>query len=194
MIQKIINGIRSVIIRLVKEPLVKITCTLIAAVIGGWLGATFQENSWREQYNLSMIESDRQQAEEIFNEVSRLMDDRFYKTRRLLSAHSQHDSIKIEIYKQSLISQLEEWNANRRRMYSLIEGYYGVKYSNFFIYNIQDHFAKISNYILSPYEKNIDLDKIRIELDSIDRNIAIFNKMMLNAIKNNKIGRFCSDS
>lgn len=79
-------------------------------------------------------------------------------------------------------------------MYSLVEGYYGVKYSNFFIYNIQDHFAKISNYILSPYEKNIDLDKIRIELDSIDRNIAIFNKMMLNAIKNNKIGRFCSDS
>lgn len=194
MLKKILNGIRNVIIRLVKEPLVKITCTLIAAVIGGWLGATFQENSWREQYKLSMIECDRQQAEDIFNEVSRLMDDRFYKTRRLLSAYTQHDSIKIETYKQSMLMQLEEWNANRRMMYSLIEGYYGVTFSKFFIYNIQDSFAKISNYMLSPYEKSIDYEKIKAELVSIDRNIAVFNKMMLNAIKQNRIGRFSSDT
>lgn len=194
MLKKILNGIRNVIIRLVKEPLVKITCTLIAAVIGGWLGATFQENSWREQYKLSMIECDRQQAEDIFNEVSRLMDDRFYKTRRLLSAYTQRDSIKIETYKQSMLMQLEEWNANRRRMYSLIEGYYGVTFSKFFIYNIQDSFAKISNYMLSPYEKSIDYEKIKAELVSIDRNIAVFNKMMLNAIKQNRIGRFSSDT
>lgn len=90
--------------------------------------------------------------------------------------------------------QLEEWNANRRRMYSLIEGYYGVTFSKFFIYNIQDSFAKISNYMLSPYEKSIDYEKIKAELVSIDRNIAVFNKMMLNAIKQNRIGRFSSDT
>lgn len=48
--------------------------------------------------------------------------------------------------------------------------------------------------MLSPYEKSIDYEKIKAELVSIDRNIAVFNKMMLNAIKQNRIGRFSSDT
>lgn len=141
-----------------------------------------------------MIESDRQQAEEIFNEVSRLMDDRLYKTRRLLSVYSQNDSSKIETCRLSLSTQLEEWNANRHRMYSLIEGYYGAKFCTFFKTRIQNPFANTGNHILYTGAKELkDQTKIKADLETIEKDINIFNKMMLDAIINNKVGRFSED-
>lgn len=191
---EIVRLCKSTAIRFAKEPLVKVTCTLIAALLGGWLGATFQENSWKEQYKLSMIESDRKQAEEIFKEVSRLMDDRYYKTRRLLSAYSQNDSSKIQMCRQSLILQLEGWNANRHRMYSLIEGYYGSKFVNFFKTNIQKPFATTGNHIIYSGAKTIeDQIKLKKHLESIESNIELFNKLLLDAIISNKVGRFSED-
>lgn len=181
--------------KLINEPFVKITCTVVAGLVGGLLAANFQENSWREQNRLSMIESDRRQAEIIFNDVSRIMDDRFYKTVRLLSAYRQNDSIKIQKYRQSLTEQLEEWNANRHRVYSLLEGYYGVRFSDFFNKNIQHPFALTGNHIIYHGAKTKE-DQIKIQnyLDSLEPNIAVLNKMMLTAIKRNQIGRFSEDS
>lgn len=183
------------IIRSLNEPFVKVTCTIIAGILGWWLGAQYQDKNWKEQYTLSTMESDRKQAEVIFNEISRLMDDRYYKTVRLLSAYKQNDSIKIQRYTQSLILQLEEWNANRHRNYSLIEGYFGIQFKTFYKQKIQEPFAQTGNHIIYTGAATVkDQNMLSKKLNSIEVNITIFNRMMLNAIKQNKVGRFNSDS
>lgn len=190
-IKKFFKGCSRFPRHMLHEPLIKITCTVIGGIIGIVLGALYQEKSWREQYNLSMLESDRKQAERIFNEVSCLMDDRYYKTVRLLSAYKQNDSIKIQRYRESLIIQLEEWNSNRHRMQSLIEGYYGPEFCDFFKTRIQHNFATTGNHIIySGAKTSIDQKILNKNLETLDHNITLFNHMMLTAIKQNKIGRF----
>lgn len=177
-----------------KEPLIKITCAFIAVVGGTAIGTLYQHKSSEEQNYLLMIENDRKQAEHIFNEVSNLMDDRLYKTRRLLSAYVQDDNEKVEYSKQSLVSQLEIWNANLGRMYTLIEEYYGVKFRNFFKNRIQDPFTDTGNHIIYEGAKTVqEQNKIRSTLKQIEADIDVFDKMMLNAIINNRVGRFSED-
>lgn len=183
------------IIRFLNEPFVKITCTIIAGLLGWVLGAIYQDNHWREEYTLSMMESDRKQAEAIFNEISSLMDDRHYKTVRLLSAYKQNDSAKIQYCRNSLLLQLETWNANRHRNFSLLEGYFGPEFASYYKKHIQHPFAVTGNHILYSGASTVQEQKeISNKLDSLEIDIAIFNRMMLNAIKQNKVGRFCSES
>lgn len=65
---------------------------LIIGAIGSIIGAYFQKQNWYEQNELTKLENDRKRAEEIFSEVSILMDDRLYKTVRLLSAYKQNNN------------------------------------------------------------------------------------------------------
>lgn len=195
LLKKTLHLIKKFFIKILNEPFVKITCTIIAGILGWVLGAVYQDNNWREQNELSMKESDRRRAEEIFNEVSRLMDDRHYKTIRLLSAYKQNDSAKIERYRHSLMLQLEEWNANRHRNYSLIEGYFGPKFTVYYKQNIQNPFAFTGNHIIySGATTSKEQIMLSGKLDSIESSIKTFNRMMLNAIKQNKVGRFSGES
>lgn len=189
--RKIINWLGGCIIKALTDPFSKLTCTIIAGLIGCGLGAYLQKESWKEQNRLSMLESDRKQAERIFNEVSSLMDDRYYKTVKLLSAYKQNDSAKIEKNKQSLAAQLEQWNANYNRTCALLEGYYGADFNIFFKHKIQDNFARIANKMLSlraptPQEQKY-LDS---QLSMLSKNIVLLNRKMIEAIKENKVGRF----
>lgn len=190
-LKNVLNFSKKFIIKILNEPFVKVTCTVIAGFLGWWLGVQYQDKNWKEQYSLSMLKSDRKQAEVIFNEISRLMDDRHYKTLRLLSAHKQNDSTKIQRCKDSLILNLEEWNANRHRTYSLIEGYFGPGFTTFYKKNIQSPFAETGNKII--YEKSLsegDKKQLSAKLDTLETNISTFNRMMIRAIRQNKIGRF----
>lgn len=191
--KKFFHLFKKLLISFINEPFVKITCTVIAGLLGWWLGVQYQDKNWKEQYSLSILESDRKQAETIFNEISRLMDDRYYKTIRLLSAYKQNDSVRILECRKSLSLQLEEWNANRHRNNSLIEAYFGIRITNYYINNIQKPFANSGNYIMyrgaKTHEEQQQLSRM---LDSIEANIIIFNRMMLTSIQQNKIGRFCS--
>lgn len=194
-IKKTLKFFKICFLKTLHEPFVKVTCTIIAGCLGWWLGVQYQDKNWREQRTLSIMESDRKQAEEIFNEISRLMDDRHYKTVRLLSAYKQKDSAKIELYRQSLVLQLEEWNMNRHRNLSLIEGYFGKDFAVFYMQNIQHPFAQIGNHILGAGANTFEDQKnLSCKLDSVERNISVFNRMMLSSIKQNKVGRFCSES
>lgn len=191
LLKKTLCFLKQSFIKILNEPFVKVTCTVIAGILGWWLGTQYQDKNWKEQYTLSMMESDRKQAEAIFNEISHLMDDRYYKTIRLLSAYKQNDSVKIQRYREALILQLEEWNANRHRNFSIIEGYFGPKFTIFYKQNIQTSFALTGNHIIySGATTTTDQIMLSNKLDSIETNITTFNRMMLNAIKQNKIGRF----
>lgn len=161
---------------------------LIIGVIGSIIGAYFQKQSWYEQNELSKLENDRKRAEEIFSEVSTLMDDRMYKTVRLLSAYKQNNDEKIVQYKESFTLQLEEWNSNKSRLNALLNGYYGESFSQYFLHQIQNDFAICGNMLsYDPLNNIIKMDSISKGLQS---KIFILNKRMIEAIKNDKVGRY----
>lgn len=190
-IRQILKWLGNYIKKALNEPFSKLTCTVIAGIIGCVLGAYLQNQSWIEQNRLSMLESDRKQAESIFNEVSSLMDDRYYKTVRLLSAYKQKDSAKIERYKESLSIQLEQWNSNYNRICALLEGYFGPRYNHFFKHKIQHNFALTGNKIIPSGASMVENQKyLDSRLDVLSKNIVTFNMMMIDAIKENKVGRF----
>ncbi len=165
---------------------------LILGFIGSILGAYFQNQNWREQNELSKLETDRKKAEEIFSELSTLMGDRQYKTIKLLSSYKQGDSLKIRANRESLCLQLEIWGAQKDRLHALVDGYFGKECSDYFMRNIQPRFALSGNLILSKPVDNIN--RIENILAQIGAHIFILNKKMINAIKEDKIGRFISKS
>lgn len=176
--------------RLLKEPLSTLTYTLIAGVIGSVIGAYFQERSWREQNDLAMLEADRKQAEAIFNEVSRLMDDRYYKTVRLLSAYKRGDAEKIERYHESLAEQLEHWNANLHRINTLLEAYYGRDIQRFFDTQVRHRMALTGNRILQGATEKKDQVYVDTYLKELNVRITRLNRLMLRSIQSDRIGRF----
>lgn len=161
---------------------------LMIGVIGSIIGAYFQKQNWHEQNELSKLENDRKRAEEIFSEVSTLMDDRLYKTVRLLSAYKQNDYERIIKYKESFTLQLEEWNSNRGRVNALLDGYFGESFSQYFLHQIQNDFAICGNMLSYEPKNNI------MQIDSITKGlqpkIFILNKRMIQAIKCDQVGRY----
>lgn len=161
---------------------------LIIGAIGSIIGAYFQKQNWYEQNELTKLENDRKRAEEIFSEVSTLMDDRLYKTVRLLSAYKQNNNQTIIKYKESFIAQLEEWNSNKGRINALLDGYFGESFSQYFLHQIQNDFAICGNMLSYDPQNNI------IQIDSITKGlrpkIFILNKRMIQAIKCDQVGRY----
>lgn len=170
---------KNTILKVCKEPYVHITGPLIVCIIGSLIGFYIQY----ENRALSKIEDHRTRTEEIYNEVSRLMDDRFYKTRRVLSAHYQKDSLKIRKQTNILSDELEEWNASKHRIGALIKSYYGIDNYTFYRDNIQTPFANIGNTLLpTRIQQDSTLNNIRVSLEELALNIDKFNTIMQNII------------
>ena len=56
---------------------------LLTTVAGGLLGVYLQRRSWSHQYNVQLAAARRDRAVALFEELSRLLDRRLYRTRRL---------------------------------------------------------------------------------------------------------------
>src|SRR5262245_56208087 len=65
---------------------------LFTSLIGGALGYYFQEKSWENQNREKRYDAEISKASEVFDEVSRLLDRRSYRTRRLIWAYKDNDS------------------------------------------------------------------------------------------------------
>ena len=182
--------IRNFLIKCVSEPYIHLTCVIIAGIMGFILSTKYQVDNANDQSRKLIAESDRKQAEEIFNDVSRLMDDRHYKTRRLLSAYIENDTTRIAQYKESLILQLEGWNENEHRLQFLVESYFGSDMANLYKNSIQIPMFKTGMHIIHKGAlTRKEQDSLKQMLNSIDKNIQIIDKKMITAIRENRVGR-----
>lgn len=165
-----------------------ILTSIIIGAMGSVIGVYLQDRSWEKQYKLSLIESDRKMAEEIFSEISRLMDSRIYKTRLLLNSKYNKGNYLLNLQKYS--AHLVEWNENLNRNVALIKYYFGTNASEFFYNNIHLALRKIGSKIQNCREiDNITYKTISKELDNINNSICDMDSIMLNLIQLNNIGR-----
>jgi Tfp pilus assembly protein PilN len=103
---------------------------VLTSVLGGALGVLFQRRTWEHQHQVQAADLKRQQASQVFDEISRLLDRRLYRLRLLnwrLQAkaegkpHTDLDS-KMQDYRDAL----REWNENVNRNLALLQRYFGV--------------------------------------------------------------------
>ena len=56
---------------------------LVTTVLGGILGYYFQSRAWTHQNRVRLLEAEQTAATKLFDEISRLMDQRLYRMRQL---------------------------------------------------------------------------------------------------------------
>lgn len=165
-----------------------ILTSIIIGAMGSLIGVYLQDRSWEKQYKLSLIENDRRMAEEIFSEISRLMDSRIYKTRLLLNAKYNKGDYLLSLQKYS--AHLVDWNENLNRNVALIKYYFGNNASDFFYNDIHLALREICSRIQNYREiDNATYKTISKELDNINNSICEMDSIMLNLIQQNNIGR-----
>lgn len=102
---------------------------LLTTVAGGALGSYFQRRSWSHQNEIQAAAQRTERAILVFEEISRLLDRRLYRMRRLYwslrdetsSSPSQRSQARMDEY----VACLYDWNDNINRNLALIEQYFG---------------------------------------------------------------------
>ena len=103
---------------------------LLTSVLGGLLGYLFQGRSWAHQHEVQRRDQERQQALRTFEEVSRLLDRRLYRMRRLYWAARSRalgtgDAAELAAAQAGYREVLFEWNDNLNRTLALVHTYFG---------------------------------------------------------------------
>ena len=102
---------------------------LLTTVLGGLLGTYLQQRSWSHQFQAQNDARDLERATEVFEEVSRLLDRRLYRMRRLywaLSAETESSTRgQAEVRMADYVSVVYEWNDGINRILALLERYFG---------------------------------------------------------------------
>jgi hypothetical protein len=99
----------------------------LTTVVGGVLGAWFQQRSWDHQNERTLNEADRGHATQICRELSQLMDKRLYRMRQLNWALIAEplDESRVEASMKDYRTVLYEWNDTLNRNLAAAEIQFG---------------------------------------------------------------------
>jgi hypothetical protein len=102
---------------------------LLTTVPGGLLATNLKNRSWSHQYAAQSAAKEAEKAVEIFGEVSRLLDRRLYRMRRLYWALGEDvqrpPTRQTQKRMDDYVAVLYEWNDSINRNLALIHRYFG---------------------------------------------------------------------
>ncbi len=163
--------------------------TLVGSIISFWV----QNRSWDHQYEQTLLQSEKQKAENVFTQLSSLMDNRLYTMRRILWGYdSELTNDEINIRWDDYVEVLKEWNINLNKNLALIQIYFGAESRNIFEYKIHHKLRAVGSLMEDiKTDKRLDnIEKAKKGLDPINVQIYQFDLLMLEQISNENIGRF----
>lgn len=112
-----------------RELILVVAGFLLTTVLGGLLGFFFQRRTWAHQHRVQTQDRERERAVLVFEEISKLLDRRLYRLRRLYwslvadeDVHSERSDNRMDDYQDVLY----EWNDSINRNLALIQQYFGV--------------------------------------------------------------------
>lgn len=119
------------------ELVLLLIAVFLTAVVGGLAGYYFQKKSFEHQNSIKAKETEAAKAadikereiakaSEVFDELSRTLDRRAFRTKRLFWAYKNNHSInETERERKAYEAALFEWNENLNRTYALTQKYFG---------------------------------------------------------------------
>jgi hypothetical protein len=164
---------------------------LLTTVVGGLLGVYLQRRSWSHQYNVQLAAARRDRAVALFEELSRLLDRRLYRMRRLYwtlrrereRPLSERGAKSLEDYDAVLF----EWNDNINRNLALLERSFGSRMRERLDYEIgatmRSVGVSLENELKNPSASEADLNEIDSRLGRLANLIYAYNIEMLASIQ-----------
>jgi hypothetical protein len=164
---------------------------LLTTVAGGLLGVYLQRRSWSHQYNVQLAAAAKDRAVALFDELSRLLDRRLYRMRRLYwtlrrereRPLSERGAKSLEAYDAVLF----EWNDNINRNLALLERSFGSQMRK----QLDDEIGAtmrfvgvaLENELKNPSASESDLNEIGSRLGWLANLIYTYNVEMLALIQ-----------
>lgn len=163
---------------------------LLTTVCGGILGRYFQHRTWKNQWAVSQNERTIQLSLNIFEEISRLMDKRLYRMRRLYWAINKNQSNdEVENRMNEYREVLYEWNDNINRNLALLQFYFGDDSRDSLDFDVGKMFVDTGAILEKNYrqrrpdEKLKDIIDSAEDLDILASKVYQFNLNLLGKIK-----------
>lgn len=114
----------------------------LTTVAGGWWASRLQQRSWDRQNDVRLIESERLRAAEVSEELSRLLDKRLYRMRRLFWAIQDFGQTQLAV--KALDERLAdyndvlyEWNDRLNLNLALIGTYFGPAAREYLLFSYE---------------------------------------------------------
>jgi hypothetical protein len=166
----------------------------LTTIVGGLLTTTYQCGATRLTERQRERNSEIQAATEVFNEVSRHLDRRLYRSRRLLwglsrpttqTSASSLSAADLQRRRDAYVEAVQEWNENINRTYALTERYFGRGMRVFLEQDLARGFICVSARLDSQEPEIIGLEHV---IDSFNPEVYRFNLEMLRRIQEGRIG------
>ncbi len=174
---------------------------LLTSVLGGLLGYLFQGRAWAHQHEVQQRDQERQQALRTFEEVSRLLDRRLYRMRRLYwtargRALGTSDQAELESAQAGYREVLFEWNDNLNRTLALVHTYFGSQVREQLEDDVYEGFTtlgrgldEIVRMVLAAGDKPIEVPTFGYLVNRLSRRVYQLNVHMLSLLEDDRIGR-----
>jgi peptidoglycan hydrolase-like protein with peptidoglycan-binding domain len=174
---------------------------LLTSVLGGLLGYLFQGRTWAHQHEVQQRDQERQQALKTFEEVSRLLDRRLYRMRRLyraarIRALGTGDKGELALAQAGYHEVLFEWNDTLNRTLALVETYFGSRIRERLERDVYEGFAtlgwgleEIVRMVSAAEDKRIEVPTFGYLVSRLSGRVYQLNVDMLDLLENDRIGR-----
>ena len=145
-----------------------------------------------DQARRELEERERVRAELIFSEIGSLLDERLWVTRRVLWAKCNDQSSDELIMKREsdYDEVLVKWNINLNKNEQLLSRYFGKETKSHFDTLLLPTYKDLGKLVLRKKEtfNNSNCDEIKNRMNSLNRAISKFDRILLDAIKVGNIG------
>lgn len=165
---------------------------LLTTVAGGFIGYYVQHISWKSDNITKLYQTEIYNANQVFEDISKLMDKRLYRTRRLIWGSMGGKEIIILERRNNYREFLIEWNDNLNRNLARIHRYFGEDMRVEFENDISKYFVSLDSKIgLSLKRKDYkNMSKLNDEVNEFNPKIYNYNIKMLKAIQSGRVGIF----
>lgn len=169
---------------------------LLTSVVGGVLGKYFQQSTWRHQHDVQQHEQERQQAIQIFGEVSKMLDQRIYRMRLVYWATRDYVREGNEDQKDNARAGYREalkiWNDNLNRCLAMITTYFGEDMRQQ-LADLYEQFSSVGR-ALDQFIRDasqghvVEVPPIGQRLTVLSHRVYIFNLEILDQIQYGRLG------
>lgn len=165
---------------------------VFTTLVGGYLSYAWQKRAAEYERAAEHRRLEQQAATRVFEEISRLMDRRLYRMRRLHTGLADnHDATRLRARWDAYREVLFEWNENLNRNLALTQRYFGNEARFVLEHRIQMGFRKLGVLLEgSGYPEGISsrYNYRQSFADSLNNVIYDFDVFLINAIQSGSVG------
>ncbi len=169
-----------------KELIIFFIGFVMTSLVGSYVAFEFQNRSWENQHKVELIDYERQQAIQVFLDISSIMDNRLYKMRKVYwGKRFDVDQNVLDSRNNKYDEILDIWNSNLNKNLALLERYFGVKNRYYFEFILHKNFFELSKKIsfLKVNSFDDEFNIVNKEIDDLNSYIYKFDKKLLNSIR-----------